>query len=273
MAWIQTHQALPTHRKTRRLARALDIGIPAAVGHLCIFWLWCLDNAAEGDLTALLPEDIGDGALWAGDAVAFVDAMVHAGFIERDGERLHLHDWQEFGGRLIQERKANAERMQNRRAAEKPFTERAGNVSQTYNERAVLEKSREEESRLDEKEEIGEDNTEHTHSHARERVRDGALAGAQAIGKSEYSFRFLSFWVVYPKKKNKAAAYAEWQRLQPDAALTRQIVTAVETQQADVWQFLDDPEKFTPEPKNWLRDRRWEDETNSDDHEFEDVPF
>ena len=52
VAWIELHQQLPTHPKTKRLTRALGLevpkDIPQVVGHLCMFWLWCLEYAIDG---------------------------------------------------------------------------------------------------------------------------------------------------------------------------------------------------------------------------------
>ena len=54
MAWIELHQTLPSNRKTMRLKRLLKIKTPQAVGHMCMLWLWAVDNAADGDLTRSL---------------------------------------------------------------------------------------------------------------------------------------------------------------------------------------------------------------------------
>ena len=51
MAWMELHQSLPQNKKTLRLKRLLKIRTPQAVGHLCMLWLWAIDNAPDGDLT------------------------------------------------------------------------------------------------------------------------------------------------------------------------------------------------------------------------------
>ena len=53
MAWIELHQSLPQHRKLLALRDALGLRTPAALGHMCLLWLWALDNAPDGDLSAL----------------------------------------------------------------------------------------------------------------------------------------------------------------------------------------------------------------------------
>lgn len=123
MAWIESHQSLLTHRKTGRLARALGIPKVHAVGHLHAFWWWCLDNAADGQLIDSIPAEVADAACWEGDAELFMQAMVLAGFIDPDSDGvLHVHDWMDYAGRLVQKRDANAKRMKEARAKNRPNT-------------------------------------------------------------------------------------------------------------------------------------------------------
>ncbi len=109
MAWIELQQSIVTHKKTRRLARALGLGVPAGipqtVGHLCLFWLWCVDGTKDGSLTDLDAQDIADAAGWAGDAEAFTEAMIAAEFIDRQEDGLRIHDWDDYIGRLMEQRK------------------------------------------------------------------------------------------------------------------------------------------------------------------------
>lgn len=110
MAWIESHQTLKDHPKTRRLARYLKISVPAAIGHLHCLWWWALDYAQDGDLSRYEPEDIADAAMWEGDAAEFVTALVKAGFLDQDGECLRIHDWDDYTGRLITEIETKRER-------------------------------------------------------------------------------------------------------------------------------------------------------------------
>lgn len=122
MAWIEAHQSLPTHLKTKRASRALQISRPQLVGHLLFLWSWALDNAPEGNLSWLTSEEIAEAAGWDGDADQFVTALVEArgpsghGFIERDEAGVRIHDWDDYAGRLIRRRRANAEQMRQARA-------------------------------------------------------------------------------------------------------------------------------------------------------------
>ncbi len=121
--WIESHQDLGGHPKAKRLARKLGISLPTAVGHLQFLWWWCLDYAPTGDLTGYESEDIADAARWEGDAEQFVDALISCGkaggngFLERDEEgELHVHDWDEYAGKLIEKREKDAERKRKERA-------------------------------------------------------------------------------------------------------------------------------------------------------------
>jgi hypothetical protein len=137
VAWIELHQSLWTHRKTLLLAAALDLDETYAGAHVARLWTWALDNAPEGDLSGLPPRVIAFGAAWKGDAAMFVEALVEVGWLERDGESLWLHDWEEYAGRLIAKRQANAERMRAARATQPPSLKesRAMNVQTTCNAR------------------------------------------------------------------------------------------------------------------------------------------
>lgn len=135
MAWIESHQTLGQHPKTKRLARYLEVSLPAAVGHLHYLWWWALDYAQDGDLSRYEPEDIADAVLWDGDAKAFVEALIRAGFLDQVNDKLLIHDWDDYAGRLIDKRKANSERA--RRWREKKSNECATNAFVTHNECAT----------------------------------------------------------------------------------------------------------------------------------------
>jgi hypothetical protein len=138
VAWIESHQSLLTHRKTGRLARRLSLSKVTAIGHLHAFWWWAVDNAPEGDLSALEPDEIADGACWEGDASEFLEALIYAGFVDADADGSRIHEWNEYTGRLIEKRQANAERMRQARAKPVPDTNppRAVYVQRTSGARA-----------------------------------------------------------------------------------------------------------------------------------------
>jgi hypothetical protein len=111
MAWLESHQELKNHPKTKRLARHLGISIVAVIGHLHLFWWWAMDYADNGDLSCFDPEDIAEAAEWGGDAHVFVEAMITcgpggtSGFIDRVGDKLYIHDWEDYIGKVLNRRK------------------------------------------------------------------------------------------------------------------------------------------------------------------------
>ena len=114
MAWIELHQSLPTHIKTYQLMDELGISQAEAVGHMAMLWLWALDNAPDGDLSALPARQLAEICQFserrAGDLAV---ALRTSGFVDADWR---LHDWGDYTGRLIDQRAASRERQRRRRA-------------------------------------------------------------------------------------------------------------------------------------------------------------
>jgi hypothetical protein len=53
-----------------------------ALGHVVSLWLWALENAPDGDLSAYTEVEIAGGASWIGEPTGFVKAMKDAGLID-----------------------------------------------------------------------------------------------------------------------------------------------------------------------------------------------
>lgn len=135
MAWIESHQELARHPKTKRLARLLGVSLPAAVGHLHFLWWWAMDYAQDGDITKYDELDIADACGWEGDAEQMINALVESGFVDRTEEGLFIHDWYEYAGRLIEKREASKERA---RKSRERNAQRARNVRATNADVATL---------------------------------------------------------------------------------------------------------------------------------------
>ena len=152
MAWIKSFQELGDHPKTKRAARILGISCPTIIGHLQYLWLWAQSYAEDGCLGGYSVEDVADAARWEGDAQQFIDALLNcgvkgAGFLERDdlGE-LHIHDWDEYAGKLVERRATERERQRNKRASGggvgATLAQHTQDVGATYAPRVEEEKSR-----------------------------------------------------------------------------------------------------------------------------------
>lgn len=129
MAWIPSHQELGQHPKTKRLSRMLGINVRETVGLLHFLWWWALDYAPDGDISDYDAEDIADAVMWEGDADELITALLECGpggscgFLERVGESLLIHDWDEHGGKRHRERKQAAERKRRSRLTKSGATD------------------------------------------------------------------------------------------------------------------------------------------------------
>ena len=120
MAWIESHQELKDHPKTRKLARQLGITVPAAIGHLHCLWWWALEYAQDGDLSEYDAEEISFAGMWEGDADQFISALCQSGFLDEavtPGD-YGLHDWTDYAGRLIDLRAFRSQRNKLHRDAD-----------------------------------------------------------------------------------------------------------------------------------------------------------
>lgn len=123
MAWIESHQALRDHPKVARLCRLLDCSRKEAIGSLHLLWWWALDNAEDGDVSDYDSLDLALAADWEGDPEQFVKALLACGpgsrdgFLADDGDRLVLHDWWEYAGKLVARRRLDRERKAKQRTA------------------------------------------------------------------------------------------------------------------------------------------------------------
>lgn len=116
MAWIESHQEIAEHFKTKRLARLLGVGRATAIGHLHLLWWFAIQHAQEGDLSPFTIDDIAEAVYWEGDSQQLINALSEAGFIDDD---LCIHDWHEYAGQLIEKRRKDAERLRNYRERKK----------------------------------------------------------------------------------------------------------------------------------------------------------
>lgn len=116
MAWIESHEDLPNHPKTRKLARLLNIGVPQVIGHLHCLWYWTLKYADDGNLERFQDADLAEAAMWEGDSTVFIQALAEVRFLDSSPPGYAVHDWNDYAGKLVQRRKQNRDRMRAERA-------------------------------------------------------------------------------------------------------------------------------------------------------------
>lgn len=110
-AWIESHQTLGRHYKTGRLARLLGISRVTAVGHLQFFWWWAIDYAQDGEITPFDSGEIAEACEWEGDPEVFIHALISSKFVDDENGKRTIHDHDEYAGKLIDNRKRNAEKQ------------------------------------------------------------------------------------------------------------------------------------------------------------------
>jgi hypothetical protein len=137
MAWIESHEELLTHPKSKRLKRKLNVSIHEVVGILHFFWHWAVKYAEDGDITKFSAEDIADAIQFDGDADKLINALIESGFVDEfeDGQRV-IHDWFDYAGKLVLWRRKEAERLKGYRKSKKKDS-----VHSTNEERTTYEPS------------------------------------------------------------------------------------------------------------------------------------
>lgn len=250
MAWIESHQAVGGHPKTKKLARLLDVSLPETVGHLHYLWWWALDFAQDGNLTKYDAYDIKDATLWDGDEMTLLNALMETGFIDVTDDGIFLHDWEEYAGKLIERRAKDRARKRSaaeaagvpssfRRSSDGKSTEVDGNPSASC---------------------VTNQPTNHNQPKPTNLNQPTGTNHNQADGEPPLQERrFAEFWQAYPKKVGKASCLKAWLKLKPNAELFERIMDALEKQKAsDQWQR--EAGRFIPNPLTWINQGRWDDE-------------
>lgn len=125
MAWIESHQEMARHPKTRRVAVRLGISKAAVIGHLHLLWWWTLDFAPDGDLSGFDAEEVAAVAEWEGDAEQFLQALLDTGWLD-EGRR--VHNWGDYAGRLVNLRDGIRERQRRFREKKRDVPPSRGDV-------------------------------------------------------------------------------------------------------------------------------------------------
>lgn len=83
----------PKHPKTWALCQRLGMPRYAAVGLLECLWHLAAEHAPTGELSKTPPAWLAAELEWDRDADELISALVETGWLDRDGDRLLIHDW------------------------------------------------------------------------------------------------------------------------------------------------------------------------------------
>lgn len=249
MAWIESHQEVGRHPKTKKLARLLGVSLPAAVGHLHYLWWWALDFAQDGVLDKYDAEDIADAMQWDGDADKLVEAMLSSGYIDRTDESLAIHDWRDYAGKLLERREKDRER--------KRKTEKSATIPKEL-QRNSNGNNKESDGTLNASGVTVPNSTVPNTTKPNSTEQDSTDSTSSA-SLSLAERRFAEFWKAYPNKVGKAGCLKVWKKLKPNAELFDRIMEALAKQKvSEKWQK--EGGRFIPNPLTWLNQGRWDDE-------------
>lgn len=81
---------------------------------------------------------------------------------------------------------------------------------------------------------------------------------AKKTGAGDYSEDFERFWLAYPRKTGKGAAWQAWLKVNPNAKLVETIIT-VTGLYAQTPQWKKENGQFIPHPTTFLNQRRFDD--------------
>ena len=194
MAWIESHDELPTHPKTRKAARKLGVSVPTVIGHLHVLWYWCLTHRPNGVLDGMDADDVADAAGWDDDGEPFVKALLAAGWLDDDAGTMVVHDWWDGAGKTIKRRKFATERQ--RRARDTDATDDT-----------ITDESHDSHTDVTRDTQTG-------HGADSDRDSDTTKPLSTAVDQDD---GFEHFWQVWPKRNGKKLAkekaHRAWSRL------------------------------------------------------------
>ena len=266
MAWIESHQEVGGHPKTKKLARLLGVSLPAAVGHLHYLWWWATDYAQDGDLSRFDAYDIKDATHFEGDENALVKAFIESGYIDVDSDgKMHLHDWFEYAGKLAERRAKDRARKRAsstgtsaeiRQKSKGELTEIQPKTEGNPTEgKKTSDGTPTESARIPYVPNLTQPNITKPNITKPNQTEPNRSAGDPPL----HERRFAEFWLAYPKKVGKASCLKAWMKLKPSAELFERIMAALTSQKAsEQWQR--EGGRFIPNPLTWINQGRWDDE-------------
>lgn len=127
MIWIKIDETLPDHPKVYDLAAALKIDRDEATGKLVRLWIWMLVNREDGQFSRRDGARIAEVMRCKAKPDKLIAALAGAGLVDETGEGYRIHDWEDYAGALLTQRKKTRERVtKHRQKAKEAVTETHG---------------------------------------------------------------------------------------------------------------------------------------------------
>lgn len=243
MAWIEVHQELREHKKLYACAELLKINRVEMLGTLISLWLWALDNVPDGSLTGISNRTIARVCDWPEKkADVLVNALMAAGWLDRSGDALIIHDWTEYVGKLMERRRKDRERKKK----STPVPQKS-----TGNPQEIPRQSKEIPALQYPNSTIPIPNHDYSVPNSVDDMPPPQEASALFDGKS-----FTAFWDAYPSKIDRGAAWEAWCALRPDANTARVILQALNAWKAS-GRWTEEGGRFVPQAAKFLSKGHW----------------
>lgn len=247
--FVPVEITLREHFKAYQLADILRISVSEAIGLVVCLWMWALTNAPEGDLSRHPPKVIANACHWRKKPEDLINALQQCKFLTSD---MRIHDWDDYLGKLLEQREAN--KIRNRESRAKKKVAELEMKKKLIALEAELAKHHEHITSASRDGAIEHNSTEHNTNEEDSTKEDTRIAGANNLESL-----FDLFWAAYPKKVAKAKAVQAFEKLKPDKGLLDQMLSAITKQKkSEAW--TRDSGRFIPNPATWLTQERWEDE-------------
>jgi hypothetical protein len=218
--WAKTDPGLRSHPNFLDLVAELDSSPIIVDGLLHGLWAMAFTDAPDGNITRFkaraLARAVGWDVRWTSPEV-LVTSLVDTGFLDRVGDELHIHDWEEWGGALYAERTKDARRKAEVResAPAEPTVPRTSTDIHGHppDPRAKTKTKRETETKKGQ--EQGQELP----------FVDGL---APADGRADWAKDFDLWWTTYHKVGSRADAWEVYQHWRKQGATAADLLTAAE---------------------------------------------
>lgn len=246
MAWIELHQNLREHRKLFACADELKVSRIQMVGILVSIWLWALDNTPTGSFENISNRTIARICDWPEKkSDSLINALHKTGWLDKDGESYHIHDWYDYAGKLMDSREKDRNRK--RKAAESRKISGGIPAEGMRNSVATVPNTT-----------VPNTTVPNRSITARTNTVDCTCATAEEAPAQSVGSYFTEFWELYPTGKggNREEAWMAWRE---KVGITNEALRIIEGLKdwikSDQW--ADENGRYIPGAAKFIREERW----------------